>query len=540
MECSLFTGMQDPQSSSTGILGWIERVGNRLPDPVGIFIIGIFVVFVLSQIAVTAGWEVEQMLPRVAVEDGELEVTEWYATGEVFTARSLLTGEGLYWQLRTLVENFINFPPLGVVLVAMLGIGLADKTGLLRALLRSILFITPGRLLTPSMIFLGILSSMTLDAGYLLLIPLAGPIYMSFGRSPIAGIAAVFAGVSAGFNANLFLTSLDPLLAGFTETAARTIDSAYRVNPAANLYFMMVSTGVITLAGWAVSHWIVEPRLARSGIETGSNPGDNAIAIGSGPLEAGERRALGIAVVVFVVFFALCLFMALVPGMPLHGPGEGPFDRWVDAIVPLIFFGALFPGLAYGITWGTLRSNRDFARMLTETIATMAPIIVLAFFAAQFIEGFRYSGLDIMLATAGGQFLGQAELPRGVLIIAFIGFIMFFNLFIGSMSAKYAMLAPIFVPMLMVVGISPELTQVAYRIGDSVTNIITPLMPYLVIVLVFIRAYAPKAGLGTIISTMIPYSIVFSIVWCILLLGWMWLGWPLGPDGGLEYVLPQG
>lgn len=514
-------------------LNFIERVGNKLPEPNIIFIWGIVLVYACSHIAVMTGWEVQEILPRSETgSSGTVMISGWEETGQSFTARSLLNSDGLYWHLTHLVENFINFPPLGIVLVAMLGIGIADKSGLLPALIRGFVNLIPPALLTPGMIFLGIFSSLTLDAGYVLLIPLAGIIYRSCGRSPIAGIAAVFAGVSAGFNANIILTSLDPLLAAFTETAARSVDPTYSVNPAANLYFMFVSTFVITLTGWAVNNWIVEPRLGRLGLDTEVST-ETTI---ESRLQSNERSALWAGAAAFAVFVTLALCMVLIPGAPLYGPGSGPFDRWVEAIVPLIFFGALIPGLAYGWTLGNLRNGHDFARMLSETLVTMVPMIVMAFFAAQFIEAFRYSGLDRMLAMTGGLWLAQADLPKGLLILAFIGLVGVFNLFIGSMSAKYALMAPIFVPMLMVVGISPELTQVAYRIGDSVTNTITPLLPYLVIILVFMRQYVPQAGIGTLLSAMLPYSIAFGIVWSLQLLIWMWLGWPLGPDGPLFFV----
>lgn len=514
-------------------LNFIERVGNKLPEPNIIFIWGIVLVYACSHWAVLTGWEVLEILPSSeTAPSGAVVISGWVETGQSFTARSLLSAEGIYWHLTHLVDNFINFPPLGIVLVAMLGIGIADKSGLLPALIRGFVSVIPPALLTPGMIFLGIFSSLTLDAGYVLLIPLAGIIYRSCDRSPIAGIAAVFAGVSAGFNANIILTSLDPLLAAFTETAARSVDPSYRVNPAANLYFMFVSTFVITLTGWAVNNWIVEPRLGTTGLQADVAP-DNLPA---SHLQAHERTALLAGAAAFAVFVIVALCLVWIPGAPLHGPGAGPFDRWVEAIVPLIFFGALFPGLAYGFTLGNLRNGQDFARMLTETMVTMVPMIVMAFFAAQFIEAFRYSGLDRMLAMTGGMWLAQADLPKGLLILAFIALVGVFNLFIGSMSAKYALMAPVFVPMLMVVGISPELTQVAYRIGDSVTNTITPLLPYLVIILVFMRQYVPNAGIGTLLSAMLPYSVAFGIVWSLQLLIWMWLGWPLGPDGPLFYL----
>ncbi|MFT5130982.1 MAG: aminobenzoyl-glutamate transport protein, partial [Rhodothermales bacterium] len=387
----------------------------------------------------------------------------------------------------------------------------------------------PARLLTPAMVFLGIMSSMTLDAGYVVLPPLAAAVYLAAGRSPLAGIAAVFAGVAAGFNANLFITGLEPLLAQFATLGANVIDPDYQVNPACNWWFMIASTFVITLAGWWVSARFVEPRLQGSVVEIAESADQS--------LSAEERKGLPV----------------WLPRGPLHtfyleGGGiaeqvggelvasEAKFERWVYTIVPLLFFAFLLPAIGFGLAAGRIKSDRDVARMLTESMASMAPILVLAFFAAQFIECFKYSGLDRMVAMAGGQALGQIELPSVVLVLAFIGLSMVFNLFIGSMSAKYALFAPIFIPMFMMVGISPELTQAAYRIGDSVTNCVTPLNPYLIIILVFMKQYAPKSGMGTLIAMMLPYTVVFALVWGLMLTLWMVFGIPLGPDGPLEYL----
>ncbi len=510
----------------------VERAGNRLPDPVVFFIGGILLVIALSHLAALQGWQVRELLPEVSVGEHGTESVEWTESGETFEARSLLHADGLYWILANLVRNFVEFPPLGVVLVAMLGIGLAERVGLINALLKRVVTVTPGALLTPAMVFLGIMSSLTLDAGYVLLVPLAGAIYQAVGRNPIAGIAATFAGVSAGFNANLLITGLDPMLAGFTEAAARTIDPDYRVNPACNWWFMIASTFVITLTAWAVSAFLVEKRLFPASGH-GAAPSGEDFALGA--VTDGERRALRRGLLAFAAVMTAVVVSISVEGFPLHGEGVRGFARWVDAIVPIIFFGTMVPALVYGISAGTITSDRDFARKLGESMAAMAPIIVLAFFAAQFIALFNYSGLDRMFAMAGGQMLARTEIPLALLILAFIAVVMVVNLFVGSMSAKYAMIAPIFIPMLMVVGISPELTQVAYRIGDSVTNAITPLNAYLVIILTFVRKYAPDSGLGTIFAAMLPYTIAFTIVWSLLLLLWMGMGWPLGPDGALFF-----
>lgn len=536
-----------------GLLGLIERIGNLLPDPIVLFVGGALLVMLLSAVAVWGDWSVEMLRAQPMVDEAGqvvidpetgqpalefLPAVDAEGNVQVVRPRSLLSSDGLFWALDSTVPSFINFPPLGVVLVGMLGIGVAEKTGLFAALLRAFMLVVPQRLFTPMMVFLGIMSSLGLDAGYIVLPPLAAALYQKAGRSPLAGIAAVFAGIGAGFNANLVVTGLDPLLAGFSSTAAQVIDPDYTVAPTANWGFMFVSTFVITLVGWGVSAWIVEPRLSgRSESEGGASAGLGGVDLQSQRLTRDESRGLlGAGVTAFIVL-VLIVVAALVPGAPLQGDEPAPphFARWVAVIVPLIFLVFILPGLVYGIILGNIKSSADAAKAMTDAIVAVAPIIVLAFFAAQFIEYLKYTQLDQMLAYAGGSMLAEAQLPTWLLLIAFILLVGLFNLFIGSMSAKYAMVAPIFIPMLMIVGISPELTQAAYRIGDSVTNTITPLNAYLVIILVFMQKHAKQAGMGTLISMMLPYSAAFLVVWIALLLVWLGLGVPLGPAGPLSY-----
>jgi aminobenzoyl-glutamate transport protein len=497
-------------------LATLERVGNRLPDPATLFFLGTPLVLLISQVADSAGWTVRKV---VAGEGGERE--------QVVAARGLLESDGIWWLLSHMVENFITFPPLGMVLAAMLGIGLAERSGLLPALIRRSLGRIPAALVSPAVLLVGILSSLTLDAGYVVLPPLAAGLFASQGRSPLAGIAVAFAGVSAGFSANFVLTGLDPLLAGLSESGARILDPDYRVAVTANWWFMIASTLLLPLVGWWVSARVVEPRLANEGL---SAHGEDAM-----PDARNERqglRAAGVALAVTVTGLALLVF---VPGAPLNGTGER-FARWVEAIVPLILLVFLIPGLAFGVGAGTVRSDRDAAGLMARTMADMGPYIVLAFFAAQFIESFRYSHLGEMLAVAGGQVLSDLALPPALLMVAFVLVVMAGNLLIGSASAKYAFFAPVFVPMFMQAGVSPELTQAAYRVGDSVTNIITPLNPYMVIVLSLMQRYAPAARLGTLVATMLPYTLAFALVWLILLSLWVLVGWPLGPGGPLTYA----
>jgi aminobenzoyl-glutamate transport protein len=565
--------------------GWLdalERIGNKLPDPSTLFVIGAFLVMVISHIAVMGNWTVEPMRPEVVtrvqtdasgnpvidaatgqpveepvvdangrpqmrlvpqmepVKDDAGNPVVDPATGEpqmqpvVVEPKSLLTSDGIFWAISNMVRNFINFPPLGVVLVGMLGIGVAEKVGLIAALLKAFMVRIPNMLLTPAMVFVGIMSSMATDAGYIVLPPIAMALYRAVGRSPLVGLAAVFAGVAAGFNANLFITGLDPLLAGLSTTGAQVIDPDYVVAPSANWWFMIASTVVITATGWGVTSWLVEPRLRVKSPEDGGPTEASSEELEAQRLTGIERkglRAAGIAFAVMATIWMACIF---VPGWPLNGTGER-FDRWVEAIVPIILTFFVIPGIAYGFATRNMTSERDVAKSMVDAMAGMAPIIVLAFFAAQFIEYFNHSNLGRILAMSGGQAMAGAELSPMLLVAAFILITMIFNLFIGSMSAKYALFAPIFIPMLMMSGISPELTQAAYRIGDSVSNIITPLNSYLIIILVFMRRYVPKAGMGTLVSTMLPYTVVFAIVWTIMLLVWMQLGLPLGTPGPLTY-----
>ncbi|MEO1583134.1 MAG: AbgT family transporter [Planctomycetota bacterium] len=580
---------------STGLLDAVEWIGNKLPDPVLLFLGGAVLVMVLSHLVSVSGWAVQPQAAETAIDPatGEASVV-FVPEGDPIQASSLLTADGLYWCTSSMVENFMAFPPLGVVLVGMLGIGVAERCGFLAAILKAFMAVVPRSMLTPTMVFLGIMSSMGIDAGYVVLPPLAAALYKSVGRSPLAGLAAVFAGVSAGFNANLFVTGLDPLLAGFSQLGAQVIDPAYRVSASCNWWFMIASTFVITGVGWLTTATIVERRLSKKSAEDGG-PGElDDAELKAQRITPTERKGLLIAALTMVGLILVMVASTLVPGTPLFDrtmpsptgegrvlanvvgiadsvadtaepalvvAGEGafaseerdrfitisgevlevrspPFARWVDVVTPLIFLAFVVPGVVYGVVTGSIRSSKDAAKLMVDSMAGMAPIIVLAFFAAQFIEYLQYSQLDKMLAYTGGQFLATAGLGPIVLVLAFIALTMVFNLFVGSMSAKYAIFAPIFVPMLMFAGVSPELTQAAYRIGDSTTNIITPLNAYLVIILVFMQRHAPKAGMGTLISMMMPYTVAFTIAWAIMLAVWMQLGIPLGVPGPLEYPPP--
>ncbi len=473
------------------------------------------------------GWAVFEKVP-VDTDDDPETPPELVSNGRVMFARSLLTSEGIYWLLASMEANFLGFAPLGVVLLGMLGIGPMERVGLISALLRAALSRVPGMLLTPAMIFLGIMSSLGSDAGYVVLPPLAALAYLAVGRSPLAGIAAVFAGVAAGFNANLLITSLEPLMSNLSQGAAQTIDADRAVAATAAWYFMAASTIVLTFVGWATTAVFVEKRLAAKSPEDGGPDPEHASTLGGhGKLNPDEFKGLIWAGVTFGIGLAFTAMLVFWKGSPLYGT-DGPFPRWVAVIVPLMFVLTILPACVYGAVVGNIKSTKDAAKTMVESMAGMAPIIVLAFFAGQFVAAFDESGLGRMLAFSGGEWLFNQQFGAGSLLIAFILVTMVFNLFVGSMSAKYALFAPIFVPMFMLIGIRPEMTQTAYRIGDSTTNIITPLNPYMVIILMYVQKYAPKAGIGTLIAMMLPYTIAFTLVWMVMIVLWNASGIPLG------------
>lgn len=563
------------RSRSAAVLDRIERVGNSLPEPALLFAMLAAIIVVVSAIGSAAGWRVQPVVPTVvmvqqvdaqgrAVLDaaGAPKMTpklganrrpEVTLVGQTDKAgapvelrpRSLLTGDGVYWMLSSMVRNFTGLPALGLVFVSMLGIGVAEKFGLFGALMRWLALITPRRLLTPVIVLIGANASVASDAGYIILPPLAAALYLAMGRSPIAGLAAAFAGVAGGFGAGVFPTAADGFLAGVATQAAHIIDPSYHaVDATHNLYFKAVSSVVVMLAGWFVTDRIVEPRLRReSPVESG-----DTTAIADLALKPIEKRGLVWAGVVAVVVLAAFACAVLIPGAPLHGtgqpmlasgaaaPGERVGDRWSQVIVPMIFLVFLLPGMMFGWVTGVLRKQSDFIEAIYHGIRTIVPVLAIAFFMGQFVNYFQYTGLDRMLAYAGGSLLVQADLPVPLLIVLFVMLVVLGDFAMSGMLSKFGVLAPIFVPMFMMVGMSPELTTAAYRIGDSVVNIITPLNSYLLIILVALQKYKKGAGLGSLISLMLPYSLVFGMVWTGLLLTWYYSGLPLGTDAPLDYV----
>lgn len=502
---------QPPRGWVDRTLGTIERIGNALPHPASLFAILAAAIVVISAIAVAIG----------------LEVTH-PGTGQTVKPVSLLTLNGLHRMLTEAVKNFTGFAPLGTVLVAMLGMGVMESSGLIGTTLRLLVMSAPPRLLTMVIVFAGVMSNTASEIGYVLLVPLAGTIFLSAGRNPLLGLAAAFAGVSGGYSANLLLGTVDPLLAGLSQEAARLVDPAYQVNPAANYYFMAASTFVITAAGTWVTERIAAPRLGKY---EGEVKGEEIHA-----LTADERRGLNWAMLT-TLGFTLVLLAGTVPangflrdaktGDLLHSP-------FLSGIVTLIFlFGAL-TGIAYGFGARRYKSDKDVIAGMGKAMSTLGTYMVLVFFAAQFVAYFGWTNLGLIVAVEGADMLKASGLGGLPLMLGFIVTTAFVNLFMGSASAKWAIMAPIFVPMFMLLGYTPELTQTAFRVGDSVSNIVSPMMSYFALIVAFFERYDKKAGIGTVIATMLPYTMVFLIVWSALLLAWMAVGLPVGPGAGLR------
>lgn len=448
-------------------------------------------------------------------------------TGKAIQPVSLLTLAGLHRILTEMVTNFTNFAPLGTVLVALLGIGVAEGSGLIGASLKLLVLSAPRKLLTFVIVFAGVMSNAASEVGYVLLVPLAAVIFLAVGRHPIAGLAAAFAGVSGGYSANLLLGTVDPLLAGLSEEAARIVDPAYQVNPACNYYFMAASTFLIAATGTFVTEKVVVPRL---GEYTGDEKPEEMTEI-----TPKEKRGLWWALVALVLVAAI-LLMGTVPANGfLRNPETGGLLRspFMSGIVALIFLIGALLGIVYGLGARTITSDSDVIRSMGKSMETLGTYMVLVFFAAQFVAFFNWTNLGLIVAVKGAEILQASGLGTIPLIVSFVLVSAFINLFMGSASAKWAIMAPVFVPMLMLLGYSPEFTQAAYRIGDSVTNIISPMMSYFALIVAFVARYDRKAGIGTIVATMIPYSVAFLIVWIVMLVIWITLDLPVGPGAPL-------
>lgn len=512
--------MENKQKKSfmNKFLDFIEVGGNKLPHPVTLFFMFCVLIVIISGIFSKMGASVTY----TALDRKTLEISE-----QTLTVKSLLSAEGLRYMFDSMVKNFTGFAPLGTVLVALLGIGVCEGSGLMSAALRKVVMSTPKKAITAVVVLAGVMSNIASDAGYVVLVPLGALIFLSFGRHPLAGLAAAFAGVSGGFSANLLLSTTDPLLSGLTTEAAKLMRPDYFVNPASNYYFMFVSTFVITILGTIITEKLVEPRL-------GKYEGD-VVNTHEGDLTDLEKKGLRAAGLSLVVYLAVMAFLTIPANAILRV--DGTLKAFTShGLVPALMIFFLIPGLVYGKVAQTIKSDKDAVAMMGKAMSTMGGYLVLVFISAQFVAYFNYTNLGTFIAVkgaAGLEAIGFTGLP---LILGFILVSAFINLFMGSASAKWAIMAPVFVPMLMQLGYSPEFTQVAYRIGDSTTNIISPLMSYFAMIVAFAQQYDKKAGMGTIISLMLPYSIAFLIGWSLLLVVWFIGNLPIGPEAFIHLV----
>ncbi len=493
---------------STGSGSWLDRVevlGNRVPHPTLLFVYLSVLVIALSCLFALTGLSASHPV-----------------SGETVTVLNLVSREGLQRILTEAVGNFTGFAPVGTVLVAMLGIGIAEKSGLLDTLLRGLVTAATPRTLSWFVALAGVLSSLAADAGYVVLIPLAAALFAASGRPPLAGIATAFAGVSAGYSANLAIGPIDAMLSGISTEAARLVDSSAHVSPAANYYFMAASTLIIA---WLVAQVTERVTIARLPPQLDHLP-QEADTEG---VTTDDRKALASVAAASVLFFVL-LALAIVPAQgwlrdDQGGILGGPFITGIVTIIALYF---ALVGSVFGLASGRFSGGKDIIESMESALRMMAGYLVLMFFAAQFVSYFAWTNLGLITAIKGAELLKASELNSTLVLLLFVPLAAGINLLIGSASAKWSVIAPVFVPMLLLYGVAPESVQAAYRIGDSSTNIITPLMPYFGIVVAFAQRYQPEAGIGTVIAMMLPYSLVLLLAWTALLGAWLYLDIPLG------------
>ncbi|MCL1924958.1 MAG: AbgT family transporter [Defluviitaleaceae bacterium] len=485
-------------------LDGIEKIGNKVPDPFILFafLTGLLIVF--SAIMSWAGVSVTHP-----------------TTGQEIQPLNLMSSEGIRTIFSSVVSNFTGFAPLGMVLTIMLGLGVLERTGLLGTALKSLVMAAPKKIITATLVFASIMSSIATDAGYVVLIPLGAAIFASMGRHPLAGLAAAFAGVAGGFSANLLVTPLDTLLVGITQQAVDTFDPTYEVLVTGNWFFMAFSHIFLTIVITILTEKFVEPRL-------GEYKGEFKEEITE--ITAEQKRGMKLAGLSMLIVAGLASLLIIPSWGPMRGvDGAIIASPFFSHLVPILFIFFLVPGIVYGKVIGSIKKSGDVTIHMTKTMESMAGFLVLAFAAGQFVGLFAQSNLGIILAISGSDLLQALGFTGFPLILTFMLIATTINLFIGSASAQWLLMAPIFVPIMMDMGFTPEFTLVAYRVADSSTTVITPLLTYFAMILAFARKYVKESGVGSIISMMFPYSVVIFVLWTLILLIWMVLGLPIGP-----------
>lgn len=534
----------EKKSFSQKLLDGIERVGNKVPHPVLMFLYLIIFVMVLSHILYVLDVSVTEEIAVPVLEQpadiyllDSVEPALTYTTDpygqafeikqETIAIRSLLSVEGIRFIFTSFVANFAGFSVVAVIFVAMVGVGVAEEAGMMGALIRRIVKVTPAQLITFILIFVGVLSSVATDAGYLILIPLGAIAFKSLGRHPLAGVAAAFGGVSAIFAVNILIAPVDAMLTEITNEAILAAGGE-PITIVANFYFGTVSTIVLSVVAAVVTTKIIEPRL---GVYQAAE-GAPEIVTPDANTEAAEARGLRYALYAFLGFLAFILLLTIPSWAPLRDPATGaiigntPFMTSLIFIITLFFF---FAGLGYGIGAKTITSSADVIKGVTKTFAGLAGLIFMLLMISQFIAFFNYTNMPQVVAIWMAEGLEQANIGALPLLIGFILVIMLLNFIIPNVVPKWAIFAPIFIPVFLRLGVAPQTVLAAYRLGDSPTNIITPLMVYLPFVLTIVQRYQKDAGIGTVIALMLPYTLVIAVVWILLFIVWFLLGIPLGP-----------
>lgn len=497
----------------------VQRLGDKLPHPTALFFYLCLIMLLLSAMGRYFDWSANHP-----------------TTDQLLTAKSLMTTEGITYLLSSMVKNFMNFAPLGPVLVAMLGIGLAEQSGFLSHAVNRLAMRTKQSWLSYGVVLGGVLSNIAADAGYVVYIPLCALLFKSAGRHPIAGIAAAFAGVSGGYSANIFVGPVDVILSGLSQDAARQVAPDFTLLATSNYFFLLPSTFLITLLGGLVTDRLIEPFLQKTQNDTTTTLKPN---LSNTPAEARvklntetdtQAKAMRYALGSALIFLSLLAVMAAPEASPLRDPAtqdllSGPGMKHIVVLIALTF---AITGMVYGKMTGVFQNSHDWVAALEKTFTTLAGYLVLMFFAAQFVAWFSWSQLGPILAINGAQWLSQAQIPPAVLLVCIIFTSALVNLFIGSASAKWGLLAPVLVPMMLLMNVEPDWVQMAYRIGDSSSNLITPLMPYFALVLAFAQQEDKRIQIGGLLAIMLPYTITFLAVWTIAFLVWWFMGLPLG------------
>ena len=518
-----------------GFLGFVERAGNMLPEPTMIFVYLIVALMILSAFGQWLGWSADlsytgDTAPAWAtLENGTL----------TYSATSLFSAENIGRLLTEMPRTMSGFAPLGLILVIMLGAAVAERSGLFSTLIRASLRNAPRAILTPIVAIIGMVSHHASDAAYIVFIPLAAIIYASIGRHPLAGLAAAFGAVSGGYAGNITPGQIDVLLFGFTQEAARIVEPGWTMNPLGNWWFILSIVVIFTPAIWFITDKVVEPRLGKWG---GEADADMKAELARSEVTPQEKRGLrwaGLAALAIVgLYAALTMIPGYSPLIDAEAEGTAQLQPFYGALIAGFFLLFVTCGIAFGVAAGTIKKSDDVTAMMREGIVTLAPYIVFVFFAAHFVAMFNWSRLGPIIAINGAEALQTLSLPAPFLLVSVLLLSSFLDLFIGSASAKWSALAPVVVPMFMLLGISPEMTTAAYRMGDSYTNIMTPLMSYFPLILAFARRWDKSFGVGSLLALMLPFALTFMVLGISMVVMWVFLDLPLGPGAQVFYAAP--